>query len=54
MEKKKITVEEWIDIAASMISSFCDKLEDDGKISLSDGLSLLVQLLKLIAQAYKN
>lgn len=54
MEQKKITVDEWIDIAADVITTFSDKLQDDGKISLSDGLTLILVLLKDIAKAYKN
>ena len=54
MENKKITIDEWLEIASEMITTFCNKLEDDGKISLADGLSLLLELLKLIAKAYKN
>lgn len=52
--EKKISVDEWIDIAASTIESFCALLEDDGKISLRDGLSLVLGLIKDIAKAYKN
>lgn len=51
---KKITVDEWIDIAADLITSFSAKLEDDGKISLADGLALILVLLKGIAKAYKT
>lgn len=52
--EKKISVDEWIDIAASTIQTFCDLLEDDGKISLRDGLTLVLGLIKNIAQAYKK
>lgn len=52
--KKQITVDEWLNIASDMITTFCDRFEDDGKISLSDGLALILQLLKDIAKAYKE
>lgn len=51
---KKITVDEWIDIAADLITLFSEKFEDDGKISVSDGLALLLVLLRDIATAFKN
>lgn len=51
---KKISVDEWINIATDLITTFCAKLEDDGKISLSDGLALILVLLKDIAKAYKE
>lgn len=52
--KKQITVDEWLNIASDMITTFCERFEDDGKISLSDGLALILQLLKDIAKAYKE
>lgn len=51
---KKITVDEWIAIATNTIETFCNCLEDDGKISLRDGLTLVLGFLKDIAKAYKN
>lgn len=52
--EKKISVDEWIDIAASTIQTFCELLEDDGKISLRDGFTLILSLVKNIANAYKK
>lgn len=54
MAGKKITVDEWVEIATDLITTFCDKYEDDGKISVRDGLALILVLLKGIAKAYKE
>lgn len=54
MEQKKISVDEWIKIATDVLTTFCDKYSDDGKISVSDGLAIIVVLLKDIAAALKN
>lgn len=53
-DEKKISVDEWIDIATELITTFCDKYEDDGKISVRDGLALILVLLKGIAKAIKS
>ena len=52
--EKKISVDEWIDIATSTIETFCNCLEDDGKISVRDGITILLGFLKDVAKAYKN
>lgn len=51
---KRITVDEWLDIATEVIEQASDRFSDDGKISIGDGIYLLCVLLKGIAKAYKN
>lgn len=51
---KKITVDEWVIIATNVIETFCNAYEDDGKISVREGLAIVLCVLKDIANAYKN
>lgn len=50
----KITIDEWIDIAAATLEEFAARFSDDGKISVADGISILLTLLRSIAKASKN
>jgi hypothetical protein len=52
--EKKITIDEWLSIVSEVCEAFVAKLEDDGKITIMDGIALLLVAIKAIAKAYKS
>ncbi len=50
----KITFEDWIDIFASTLEEFAKRFSDDGKLSVADGISIFMVLLRAISSAAKN
>lgn len=54
MNDRRITIEEWLEIAEAVVSEFVDRFSDDGKLSLADGLAILLTLLRAIVKASKN
>lgn len=54
MSNKKITLVEWFQIASNVLIALSSKLDDDGSISMSEGLSLINGLISDILSAYIN
>lgn len=52
--EKSITLDEWLQIASGVIGEVAKSIQDDGKISFQEGMSLLVKCLTLIIAAYNN
>ncbi len=50
----KITFEDWIDIFAETLEEFAKRFSDDGKLSVADGISIFMVLLRAISSAAKN
>ncbi len=50
----KITFEDWIDIFAKTLEEFANRFSDDGKLSVADGISIFMVLLRAISSAAKN
>ncbi len=50
----KITFEDWIDIFATTLEEFAKRFSDDGKLSVADGISIFMVLLRAISSAAKN
>lgn len=50
----KITLDEWIDIFAETLEELAKRFSDDGKLSVADGISIMLVLLRAIAKASKN
>ncbi len=50
----KITFEDWIDIFAETLEEFAKRFSDDGKLSVTDGISIFMVLLRAISSAAKN
>lgn len=51
--KSQITLDEWIDIVSDVLTELEKRFSDDGKISVSDGIALLLVLVRGIAKAQK-
>ncbi len=51
---KTLTFEDWIDVFAETIEEFTKRFSDDGKLSISDGLAILLVLLRSVAAASKK
>lgn len=52
--QSKITLDEWLDIVSEVVTELEKRFSDDGKISISDGIALLLVLVRGIAKAQKN
>lgn len=50
----KITFEDWIDIFAETLEEFANRFSDDGKLSVADGISIFMVLLRAISRAAKD
>ena len=50
----KITFEDWIDIFAETLEEFAKRFSDDGKLSVADGISIFMVLLRAISRSAKN
>ncbi len=50
----KITFEDWIDIFAKTLEEFANRFSDDGKLTVADGISIFMVLLRAISSAAKN
>lgn len=51
---KKITLDEWLEIATEVLTTFSECYSDDGKISVKDGINIILCLLKAVVKAYKT
>ncbi len=50
----KISFEDWIDIFAKTLEEFANRFSDDGKLTVVDGVSIFMVLLRAISSAAKN
>lgn len=52
--EKKITLDEWLDILATTLEAVFRCLDDDGKISVKDGFTIITTTIRAIIEAYKS
>ncbi len=50
----KITFEDWIDVFAETLEEFAKRFSDDGKLSVADGITIFLVLLRAISSAAKK
>lgn len=48
---KTLTFEDWIDVFAETLEEFTKRFSDDGKLSIADGLAILLVLLRAVSKA---
>ncbi len=48
---KTLTFDDWIDVFAETLEEFTKRFSDDGKLSVADGLAILLVLLRSISKA---
>ncbi len=52
--QSKITLDEWLDIVSEVMTELEKRFSDDGKLSIADGIALVLVLIRGIAKAQKS
>ena len=51
---KQLTFDDWVDIFAQTLEEFSKRFSDDGKLSVADGISIFLVLLRAISTCSKE
>lgn len=51
---EKITIEEWLTIVSNLAERFLDAMDNDGKISVREGITIAIATIGDIIKALKS